>query len=87
MNDKGKSGGIDFAASIIFEDVGFTRRDHEGDLRGARGQHPFDEMLADGPRPLDAALQAAPDREQLLRERQRLNPRPRTGCWNQSPHR
>ena len=73
-------------AAVVLEDVGLAGRDDEADLRRAGGEHALDEMLADRARPLDRAVEAAADRQQLLRKRQRLNPRARARRRNDAPH-
>src|SRR5215207_4161246 len=73
-------------AAIIFEDVGLSRRDDEADLVGSSPQHALHEVLADGAGPLDAAVEAAADGQELLREGERLDSASPSGGWNDAPH-
>ena len=60
-------------AAVVSQDVRLAGRDHEADLVGAAVDHALDEVFADRARTLDAAGQPAADRQQLLRERERLD--------------
>ncbi len=86
IGDRGLAGLAADLAAVILQDVEFPARDHKADLVGAALQHALDQVFADRARALGAALEAAADRQQFLREGQRLNARAVAGGGNDAPH-
>jgi len=78
--------GVTGFPAVILQDVEFPAGDHKTDFVGAAVQHALDQVLADGAGALGIALETAPDRQQFLREGQRLNARAVAGGRNDAPH-
>jgi hypothetical protein len=86
LHDVGELGAA-VAVAVIFEDVGFSRRDYKADLVGTSQDQPFDEVFRDSARAVKPVIAAAAYRKQFLGERQWLNAAAASGGWDDTPHR
>src|SRR5579883_111475 len=74
------------AVSVILENVRFPRRNHETNSFRAAPNHPFDQIFAHRARSLRLAIEAAPNRQKLLRKCQRLYAAAHAGRGDDAPH-
>jgi hypothetical protein len=85
LNDE--QGGRGFVAGcVIFEDVGLARADDETDLVDAGAHHPAHQIFADRAWALRLPVDPAADRQQFLREAERLDAAAASGRGHDAQH-